>query len=211
MKINTSHAVYFPLLLFLLNTVVTCFISILVYPETYLFWEYHISDLGATMTPAMVPNPTAWIFWAGMIINLGIGIFGSIYLKPIMFKFFNLWVGIGCLCVAFPTDIFVTLHRAGAVFMFFGFWFYAICALLVSVKSPFKFIIPVVISVINTIYVLLSFEVLIGNNPLWQKIAFLSTIIFAILGVFFVEKKAYYAITIEIPDGAADRCYFKCF
>lgn len=209
MKPNQVLAIYFTLFLFMVTTALTCLISILAYPEPYLFWEYHISDLGAMLTPTLTPNPNAWIFWVGMGINVVIGLGSAIYLKPIGFKVLSAIIGISFIFVALPTDIYVDLHRIGSVIMFFGIWIYMVLTFLIIVRPMYHIYLSLIVSSINFIYLLHSFHVIMGNNPMWQKISFLTMFGIALISFVFIGQKEYYNPLIEVSLQDT-RCYFKC-
>ncbi|MHA1584657.1 MAG: hypothetical protein ACTSVU_02135 [Promethearchaeota archaeon] len=104
------------------------------YGETYLPIEEFISNLGRTETRNLLPNGTSsTIFSIGLaIISLATVIMAVIYFKPKNYSPLNLIKGIililmatGAALVAFPANLYMTMHDWGAIAFIGSFDIYA--------------------------------------------------------------------------------------
>ncbi len=108
---KSTNAVYFPIILMMSVLLITMIISALCYPEPYLFWDYHVSDFGATETPTGIPNTTAFIFWIGVGLIVFIALYFALFLRPIIFRLLLAISAFGFACVILPTNLYHTWHR----------------------------------------------------------------------------------------------------
>lgn len=157
-------------------SVVTCltmWLCSMAYPEPYLFWEYEISALGASVSVHGLPNTIAmYIFIAGFVVNVLLCIIGSMKVDQPLIATLFIVMGAGMGAIAFPMDLYVDIHRIGAMVMFICMWI--ILSFGIIRTCHFASSIGVIgMFVINLLYLMYSFHLLIGNNAMWQKIAFL--------------------------------------
>jgi len=116
--------------------VVTYALGVLAYGEPFLFFQYAISDLGATVTKHGYPNPSSRIIMTiGMLIcsclMLRIGLYQG---RSLQHQRVKRWLAILCaagfLLFVCPMDVNYTIHSIGAGLMIGSLYLFDNCFLL---------------------------------------------------------------------------------
>lgn len=183
-----QHPLWFLIYLIILFNLFFFALAMILYPEPYInyFWDYDVSDLGATITPKGVANPIGSVMFITILIIDGIFfIFISLLTtkEPINFgvgikriKAIILFiVGISCFLVALPTNLFHELHVFGAIILFVALWI-LLNITYIEIRSNNKIALILAVVIINggMITYLIAKGMHLENPSFYQKIAFIA-------------------------------------
>jgi len=180
---NKNNILFNYIFFFLFSFIGMMSLCAIIYPN-YLFFDYHISDLGSLyLKDGVTLNVYSWVFQFTLLFLSILSFVFSFFFFKNEYNFEGIIVfilGLSSIFVALPTDVYVLEHRLGAVFLFFSLW---ILVGKMFLKSS-NYVLLLVTSFVNFIYVLFSFHILEGNTPMIQKISFITISINVI--IFFL-------------------------
>jgi len=175
------------LLITVFSSLILFIISMILYPETYLFFRYYLSDLGRASTINGYENSlSSSIFIAVMLINATTMFFLAyeindnskkktkktfIYILKINVV---MSAGIGFICIAFPSDTFMVVHIFGVAITFMSILIMLNIYLIEFLKQREDFIVYIFLFLANSIiliYVIIQVQTPVAEfAPVLQKV-----------------------------------------
>lgn len=196
--------------LFFLLVFINCiFISLAIfsYGQPFLFWQYPLSHLGATLTENGFNNMrAAYLFISDMLVSSIIMLIITYFfwqnknIRYYAFKFYlSLFSGIGFILAAFPCNLYDPIHIAGSAITITSFWL-LIIIFLQEIKKYFYYAYILLHLLLHSTLIAyaLTFILNFPSKQLFQKLAVLGLFLALMISlrIMSVIRKKHRNITI---------------